>query len=78
MDGRRWRHLLPLIEGGVPPIATREINARGTSVSVKADEGGLHVRGFRGAGPQDHFEHLHLIGDVLRSWVVPRWSAPAR
>jgi hypothetical protein len=41
-------------------------------VSV-ADDHGFHVRGFRGTGPHDHFDHLHLIGDALRSWVVPRW-----
>jgi hypothetical protein len=41
-----------------------------------ADDQGFHVRGFRGSGPHDHFDHLHLIGDALRSWVVPRWYTP--
>lgn len=41
--------------------------------SVVADEGNLHVRGFRGIGPHDHFDHLHLIGDVVRSWIAPGW-----
>ena len=74
-----------LSEIGVAPIASNEAAARGAStsptganmaLSVKADEGGLHVRGFRGMGPHDHFDHLHLIGDTLRSWVVPRWYTP--
>ncbi|MFO0743005.1 MAG: hypothetical protein U0270_44430 [Labilithrix sp.] len=41
--------------------------------SVVADAGNLHVRGFRGIGPHDHFDHLHLIGEALRSWIVPGW-----
>lgn len=41
---------------------------------LRVDAGNLHVRGFRGAGPQDHFDHLHLVGQVLRSWLVPRWG----
>jgi hypothetical protein len=61
---------------GVHPVRTDERNARGMVMSVKADEGGLHVRGFRGVGPRDHFDHLHLIGDSLRSWLVPRWYTP--
>jgi hypothetical protein len=45
--------------------------------SVTADAGNLHVRGFRGTGPHDHFDHLHLIGDALRTWVVPAWYSQA-
>lgn len=57
--------------------AARNATGRGDLVlSVRADAGNLHVRGFRGAGPHDHFDHLHLIGDALRSWVVPRWYTP--
>jgi hypothetical protein len=44
--------------------------------SVVADAGNLHVRGFRGIGPHDHFDHLHLIGEALRSWIVPGWYSP--
>ena len=64
-----------LFEVGVIPVAADEKTARGMTTSTAADEGGLHVRGFRGMGPQDHFDHLHMIGSVLRTWVVPRWSA---
>ena len=45
--------------------------------SVVADQGNLHVRGFRGGGPQDHFDHLHLIGDAVRTWLVPAWYSQA-
>ena len=44
--------------------------------SVVVDAGNLHVRGFRGIGPHDHFDHLHLIGEALRSWIVPGWYSP--
>ena len=46
----------------------------GVWANFTADAGNLHVRGFRGRGPKDHFKHLYLIGEVLRSWVVPRWN----
>jgi hypothetical protein len=51
---------------------------RGMALARRADAGNLHVRGFRGAGPRDHFEHLYLIGEVLRSSVAPRWKAEDR
>lgn len=51
---------------------------RGMTVTKRADSGNLHVRGFRGQGPRDHFEHLYLIGEVLRSSVVPRWKREER
>lgn len=52
--------------------------ARGMRLSYRADAGDLHVRGFRGVGPQDHFDHLHLVGEVLRSWLVVRWKMDRR
>jgi hypothetical protein len=45
--------------------------------TVVVDQAGLHVRGFRGMGPHDHFDHLHLVGNALRSWLVPRWYTPS-
>jgi hypothetical protein len=51
---------------------------RGMTLTKRADSGDLHVRGFRGRGPRDHFEHLYLIGEVLRSSVVPRWKRAER
>lgn len=62
-----------LSEVGVIPVPASGKNRRSMALALEADEGGLHVRGFRGMGPQDHFDHLHLIGDTLRSWLVPRW-----
>jgi hypothetical protein len=63
-----------LADVGVAIEAHEETTARGMSMSYRADAGNLHVRGFRGQGPKDHFAHLHLIGEALRSWVVPRWK----
>jgi hypothetical protein len=51
---------------------------RSMTLWKRADTGNLHVRGFRGRGPKDHFEHLYLIGEVLRSWVAPRWKREER
>ncbi len=51
---------------------------RGMTLATRADAGNLHVRGFRGGSPRDHLEHLHLIGSVLGTWVVPRWKREAR
>lgn len=51
---------------------------RGMTLVKRADSGNLHVRGFRGGGPRDHFEHLYLIGEVLRSSLVPRWKREER
>ena len=61
-------------------LESRESQAgwRGMRLTKRADAGNLHVRGFRGRGPRDHFEHLYLIGEVLRSWVVPRWKREDR
>jgi hypothetical protein len=39
-----------------------------------ADAGGLHVRGFRGNGPKDHLDQLHLLDDLVREQVTPRWT----
>lgn len=62
----------------VPGRAVNETTSRGMLLSVRADAGNLHVRGFRGQGPRDHFQHLHLIGEALESWVVPRWKREER
>ena len=66
---------------GVTPTLLEEASGpewRGMTLIKRADVGNLHVRGFKGRGPKDHFEHLYLIGEVLRSWVVPRWKREER
>ena len=65
------------VPGQATPIAG-EGDWRSMKLITRADAGNLHVRGFRGAGPRDHFEHLYLLGDVLRAWVVPRWKRDDR
>jgi hypothetical protein len=42
-----------------------------------SDAGGLHVRGFRGEGPKDHLDQLHLLDDLVRENVTPRWTRMA-
>lgn len=58
---------------GVDKVEVDETNSRGMRMYYRADKADLHVRGFRGQGPKDHFHHLYLVGEHLRSWVVPRW-----
>ena len=61
-----------------PKRETSESNSRGMVRSYRVDTGDLHVHGYRGQGPDDHMKHLHMVGDVVREWLVPRWGAPAR
>ena len=39
-----------------------------------SDAGNLHVRGYRGEGPKDHLDQLHLLDDLVREHVTPRWT----
>jgi hypothetical protein len=58
---------------GVVPHPTNE--ASGAMLrTYRVDEGGLHLHGFQGAGPGDHMRHLHLVGDVVHEFLVPRWA----
>jgi len=68
--------LLTAIE--VAATAVDEPSSRKMTLTKRADIGNLHVRGFKGGGPKDHFEHLHLLGEALQSWVVPRWKREER
>jgi hypothetical protein len=68
--------LLTAIE--VPAAAVDEPSSRNMTLAKRADTGNLHVRGFKGRGPKDHFEHLHLLGEALQTWVVPRWKREDR
>lgn len=75
-SGEASRAMLSAI--GVPTSPLEEKNALGMTTLYQANAGNLHVRGFRGRGPHDHFDHLHLIGDALRNWVVVRWKRESR
>lgn len=61
-----------------PVRETHESTARGMVRTYRADVGDLHVQGFRGQGPDDHMRHLHMVGDVVRESLVPRWSLSTR
>ena len=70
-----------VVDPGSPGSAATQVASpswRAMTLIKRADSGNLHVRGFRGRGPKDHFEHLYLIGEVLRSWVAPRWKREDR
>lgn len=58
---------------GVDAAPDTSTNDRGMRGSYRAERGNLHVQGFRGAGPRDHFDHLHLLAGALRAWIVPAW-----
>ena len=60
-----------------PRVEEKRTNARGMIEWYHADCGALHVRGFRGAGPSDHMDQVHLVGDVVRTFIVPRWARMA-
>lgn len=62
---------------GVARVEWKKTNARGMVEWYRADSGGLHVRGFRGDGPRDHLDQVHLLGDVIRVFVAPRWTRQA-
>ena len=70
--------LLTAIEVPSSAIHPGEASSRGMTLTKRADAGNLHVRGFRGGGPRDHFNHLYLIGEALTGWVVPRWKREDR
>jgi hypothetical protein len=39
-----------------------------------ADVGNFHIRGFTGTTKEAHIAHVHMVGDVLHDFVVPRWT----
>jgi hypothetical protein len=68
------RALLRAIEVPTDDAGEKDLGSETMRLSYRADAGNLHVRGYRGQGPRDHFDHLHLVGEVLRFWLVPRWK----
>jgi hypothetical protein len=62
---------------GVPRVEETRTNPRGMVEYYHADEGGLHVRGFRGDGLRDHIDQVHLLSDAVRVFIAPRWTRQA-
>lgn len=58
----------------VPGTGVQEKNGLGMTLKWKSDAGSLHGRMWRGGGPHDHFDQLHLVGEMMRSFVSPRWN----
>ena len=40
----------------------------------EAGVGDFHVRGFTGETKESHIAHLHMIDDVVKDFVAPRWA----
>jgi hypothetical protein len=59
---------------GVAKQPAVETNARGMRQIYRADAGALHAFGFEGEMPKDHMQHLAIVGDLVREYVVPRWA----
>ncbi len=62
-----------LRELGMTPTEAHDTNARGMEAYYHADNGDLHVTGFKGTAKRDHMNHLYLVGELLRAHAVPRW-----
>jgi hypothetical protein len=63
--------LLKLVS--VPKVASSERNDKNMELSYTADVGEFHAKGWRGRGKKDHFDQLHLVGDLARAYLAPRW-----
>lgn len=57
---------------------TREHPTRAMALKFRGDVGNFHVLGWKGGGKRDHFDQLHLVGDILREHVGHRWFELAR
>ena len=51
---------------------------RNMHLKFRGDAGNFHVFGWKGGGKHDHFDQLHLVGDLLREHVGHRWLELSR
>jgi hypothetical protein len=58
---------------GVSKVATSDRNERSMEMSYAADSGDFHAKGWKGGGKHDHMDQLHLVGDLARAYLAPRW-----
>jgi hypothetical protein len=58
----------------VERVFEEKTNTSGMTEWYHADKGGLHVGGFRGIGPKDHLDQVHLLDDLVRGYITPRWT----
>ena len=59
---------------GVARIEQEQKNEAGMTEYYHADSGNFHVHGFRGRTGQDHIDQLHLLDELVRENVTPRWT----
>ena len=60
-----------------PRVQEERRNESGMVEWYHADKAGFHVRGFRGDGPKDHMDQVHLLDELLHEYVTPRWTRMA-
>lgn len=65
-------------KGVVEGEHVREHPTRKMTLKYRGDVGNFHVLGWKGGGKRDHFDQLHLVGDILREHVGHRWFELAR
>jgi hypothetical protein len=63
-----------LASAGASRTEETRTNGRGMVEWYHADKGGLHVSGFRGEAARDHINQMHLVGDAVRAFIMPRWT----
>ncbi len=71
------RAVLRAVSSPVTELESAEKNALGMTPKYRAAKGDLHARGWRGGGPHDHFDQLHLVGEMVRTYIAPRWNRMA-
>jgi hypothetical protein len=63
-----------LVDAETETLESSTVDARGMTLKLRADKGNFHVRTWKGGGPHDHFDQLHVVGDMVRTFVTPRWN----
>jgi len=56
--------------GAAPEEVTPSPKER-TSLLMTFDQAGLHARGFSGTSQPAHIDHLHMVGTMMKTFVVP-------
>jgi hypothetical protein len=69
--------VVSLVDAESNTLNDTAVDARGMTLKLSADKGDFHVRNWKGGGPHDHFDQLHVVGDMVRAFVRPRWNRMA-
>lgn len=66
------------LASGKSVTEVNEAGPRNMHMKFRGDSGNFHVLGWKGGGKHDHFDQLHMVGDILREHVGHRWLELAR